>query len=832
MDIGPMSVPSKGGLALAALAVVLAAPMLADVGEASDHVADDEPHVLVQLANDDNRDRDVEVAIDGPDPWSEEVTVPAGETWTHRHPGEPGEYRVEVVVEDEDSQTRGSTKADTAGCHGPTLAPFRITDTGGIAVRGGGCEGLVPGFQALFEEALAARSADADERIDVPMPLDASEGRLLVWSDVAEPNWTEAASVPFAWIANTTFHDERGRELTGPELAYLTPSHAEGEASSGPLFEVEASSEGVEDRVRYAPADPDPVAKTRPVSSASSASASGASAEIRWEIRYDVRPTVVDCLYRNVLQGDALATGARVGDPCPGADLDASWWTGEPETQRGLTTVPQYGVDDAEDPRSVAKLVWAEGIPYPIQVDTITVGVDGDEADRFAANLTNLTRAGEPLAQDAAPRGPASIDRAPLAPLDGPQLRSAEAVPFPLADASQAARQDPTLTELQALLEDEDAVLAGAQLLPDEDTDAGEARTLTWTLAYTAPDEGPILVECQRPVGQAQGNALAPPAAECRETDQPREAADHLTQVPARGTQALPSQAATWDAALDRWRLLDPDNASAPLELARYQPLADENSRGPRTAQFAVGTPGGQAQAGATGSSEVPTTVALALGSGETLTHTTGVKSHQGLTQPADALSSAASAGPGGEGIRFGGGDPVVGAATGAGLLGLIALAVWALYSRLQGDEVLAHDTRQQIRDLVEVEPGIHGSAIARQVDANERTVEHHVDVLVREDVLAELERGGYNHYFVQGQHSPKRMQALASLQRGKAEAVYEAVRQDPGLDTTTLAERAEISKAYASKLVSQLVDVGLVDKVREGRRSRLYANPVSEGGD
>lgn len=808
-------------LALAALALVLAAPLAADVVQADDHVDEDEPHVLVRVENEGAQEREAEITIEGPTPWSGQARVGAHETWEHRRAGEPGSYHVEVVHEDEDSRARGSTNAVTEGCQGPSLTTFTLTDTGGISVRGGGCQGEVAAFPSLLEEALEALSADGDGLIDIPLPMDASQGRMLLWDDVAEPDWEEAAELPFAWIANASFHDERGRTVEGVELAYITPYHAEGQAS-GPLFEAEASSEDMEDRVRYAPGDPDPVSRTRPASSTVSSSPSSASAELRWEIRYDPPPGFGDCLLRNAQQGNALEASERLDGPCLAAGEEITWWTGEQRPHRGFTTIVQYGVDDLEEPSGVVKLVWADGLPYPIEAEMISA----NDGDRRAMKLTNLTQAGQPLAEEPMPREPAPIPQAPLAPLEGPALRGADRVPLPLAEASQAAQQDPRLTELQDLLANDEAILAGASLAPDEDTDAGEARVLTWVLAYTAPDEGPVLVACQRPTGHVQGTILSPPSADCRELDRAPSHAEHLRELPAVGLEALPSQSATWDAALDRWRLLDPGNASAPLELASYDPIADQTRQAPREAQLMVGTPGQDAQAGPSEASQAPATVAIALDDGETIAHTTGVKSHQGLTDPAAALSSTAAAGPGGARL-LADADPLVGAAAGASLLGLLALAVFALYSRLQDEEVLAHDTRRQIRDLVEAEPGIHASAIARRVDANDRTVEHHIDVLVREDVLTVLERGGYNHHFVQGQHTPKEMQALASLQRGRAEEVYEAVRQDPGVDLSTLADRAGISKPYASKLVSQLVCVGLVDRVREGRSARLYANEL-----
>lgn len=817
---------SRGYAVALAVAVVLGTPVLAQAAQASEHADEEEPHLLVRVENDGDQAQDVNVTVEGPRDWARDATVSPGKTWEKRIDGPQGVYDVTVTLGGDNPGSFSRLAADTEGCAGPFLFPFTV---GGGFVQDGdpGCLGTPTRFIELVDEATRARDAEGGDAIRVPRPTDATQGQFASWGRLASPNWTNASKLPFEWLPNATFPNEWGQEVQGAEVVFDPPTLAMAGAAT-PLFTSTASTQEVQNRLRYEGDDWRPVAGTGPVFASARVSLVQTSSEVRWEITYtpDVGPTT--CLFRSPVQGTQVAPGQDdVPSPCPDLfdDTKLDWWTGPPSQHRGFEAVLTFGLDDPENPTRVAKAVWAEGVAYPLVLELFVLDEDGTHDLHLARNLTHLETAGEPVGASTSPDAVPRFDEGPLNPLQGPALQDRNRVPFPLSQAVEAAQRDPTLSV--DLLGEDDVALAGATLGTPGDHDAGSVRELAWTMAFTTNDEGPAFVECRQAHGRVDGRPLSSPVARCEELDEPPAYAPRLDEVAHVGADQLPSRSVSWDVALDRWALLDPDNASAPATVASYRaPGALERLSIPG-GRLTVGAAGSDPEPGPVDSDDVPTTVTIGLGDGATRSYRTGVKTVQGLANPGDALSPSAAQPP----VQEPGLDPgsrlVAKTAAGAGLLGLLAFGAFALYSRLTREEVLADDTRQQIRQLVGREPGIHAREIGRRVDANERTVEHHLDILVREEVLSTLERGGYKHFFVKGDHTPREMQALASLRRGKAETVYENIRQQPGVGLTELAQRAEISKPYASKLVGQLVDVGLVDKVREGRRSKLYANDL-----
>jgi DNA-binding transcriptional ArsR family regulator len=82
------------------------------------------------------------------------------------------------------------------------------------------------------------------------------------------------------------------------------------------------------------------------------------------------------------------------------------------------------------------------------------------------------------------------------------------------------------------------------------------------------------------------------------------------------------------------------------------------------------------------------------------------------------------------------------GAVAAAGLLGLLAKAAAALFSRLTPERSLRHPLRQRLLDAVRAHPGIHERALARLAGEAPGTVRHHVGVLVRQGLATRVRDG------------------------------------------------------------------------------------------
>jgi DNA-binding transcriptional ArsR family regulator len=820
-----MRVARLGGLGLlgVTLAVLLAGAATAQVQP--NETRNDRPHLDMRFGNRGEEEQEFQIDVEGPFKRETTIQVPPGENRTIRLPAPHGAY--EVAIEDQSTQRDVVDPTPTSfpvypvtfnntGCPGTWLVNY--TFSGSVPVpEDNGCLAEPPSFTDLLERARQAAASDPTEHIAIPAPGNADAGRYRVWRNLLTPNATPGGNLTFSFTPNVSFADAWGRPVEGSKLVW----DRENPDIGGP-FTSEAPN-----RAYYRPAANQPLAYTEFFSFVGVATPEGTDETLTYLQQWDDTPGEPACVLRSPVQDRALTLDE---DPIRAQVCQAGPWTpGEDTTLRGFDAYPLYNVETDGERVTVHRLVLADSITYPLAYERFAAG-GAETADHVAYRLTHLNQTPSPPrpTPDEPSARTGSVPTGPVHELDGPQLGAdTDRFPLTLAEASQAARTDPRLTDLQSLLENSQAVLSGAKLGRLE---AGhqEADRLGWWLVYTAPDGGEVTVLCQRPA-PANRTVETPlsrpdaPAAECDEdADRPIFAGEANPPEPV-GPDAIPETAATFGAALERWAMLDPDAHEEPVVSAIYRPWTTETRPDP---QLGVGRSLETATSAVVSSSRSGSGAIVDLETGRTLTQQFSQRETFGLVgEPAPLATSDANAPDGSDEVPV-----LVGSAAGLGLLGLLAYVATSgglsgLYARITGRETLEHLTRQAIVNLLDETPGLHENAIGRRVDANERTVEHHLDMLVREDVLATLERGGYKHYFVNGRHAPREMQALATLRRGRAEEIYELVRNRPGIGVSELAEAADVSKPYASKLVNRLVDAGLVDKVREGRSVELFVN-------
>ena len=160
--------------------------------------------------------------------------------------------------------------------------------------------------------------------------------------------------------------------------------------------------------------------------------------------------------------------------------------------------------------------------------------------------------------------------------------------------------------------------------------------------------------------------------------------------------------------------------------------------------------------------------------------------------------------------------------------VGILAWAHWprikpfvlALFTRLERPRILDHRVRQEIRELVASDPGIHARAIMTALDLAEGQTRYHLNVLVREKVLSSM---GTN-YFVHGKYSPNQMRVVLALRNPSLERLLNLVRANPELTIGELAQRLQHSHSSVSKLARELEHIGLVETRKTGRTVRLVA--------
>jgi predicted transcriptional regulator len=192
------------------------------------------------------------------------------------------------------------------------------------------------------------------------------------------------------------------------------------------------------------------------------------------------------------------------------------------------------------------------------------------------------------------------------------------------------------------------------------------------------------------------------------------------------------------------------------------------------------------------------------------------------------AVPGSLPEGPGGDGASPG----AAAVAVGVGGLAAFALVVYrwptikygfvGLFTRLVKPKILDHDVRAQIHELVQSDPGIHASAVARRLELAGGQTRYHLSVLRREGLLTLVRMDGTRHYFPTGKFPPDRMRAIAALRSPANRRIYEAIRAAPGRSVKSTAEAASVAPSTVVRAAGRLARAGLVRRRRDGRTVRL----------
>ena len=137
-------------------------------------------------------------------------------------------------------------------------------------------------------------------------------------------------------------------------------------------------------------------------------------------------------------------------------------------------------------------------------------------------------------------------------------------------------------------------------------------------------------------------------------------------------------------------------------------------------------------------------------------------------------------------------------------------------YTKWAGDDPLEHDTRAELYDLLQADPGTYLSAFveASALDASLGTVRYHLRILEREGLVTSTKVGGKRRYYPIGT-SPDALDI--ALESAATRAILQELTASP--DTVSgLADRIDRDPSTVSHHLSRLDDDGLVERERDGQ--------------
>jgi DNA-binding transcriptional ArsR family regulator len=170
-------------------------------------------------------------------------------------------------------------------------------------------------------------------------------------------------------------------------------------------------------------------------------------------------------------------------------------------------------------------------------------------------------------------------------------------------------------------------------------------------------------------------------------------------------------------------------------------------------------------------------------------------------------------------------------ASTGVGTwAGWSALRKWgwmgssaAGFSRIDDSELLEHPLRSQIFQVIQSNPGIHASGLARQVGAGWGTITHHLEKLEKGHLVATRKVNNQKCFFENGGTVSRQDMAIAGAVKGDtAGTIASYVMGHPMTSQKLMAESLGISPALVSFHVKKLMNLGVLEKVRHGKETLL----------
>jgi Uncharacterized protein conserved in archaea len=137
--------------------------------------------------------------------------------------------------------------------------------------------------------------------------------------------------------------------------------------------------------------------------------------------------------------------------------------------------------------------------------------------------------------------------------------------------------------------------------------------------------------------------------------------------------------------------------------------------------------------------------------------------------------------------------------------------------------DVLELDTRKEIFDYVQENPGVHFSQLKRDLEMETGLLQYHLDTLEEYDVLVSEDHQGKRRVFVAQALDEAERTVLSSLRYETTRHILLFLLEEGPARNRDIADTVGVSPPTVSWHISRLVDEAVVTEVTEGRTT-FYA--------
>lgn len=152
-------------------------------------------------------------------------------------------------------------------------------------------------------------------------------------------------------------------------------------------------------------------------------------------------------------------------------------------------------------------------------------------------------------------------------------------------------------------------------------------------------------------------------------------------------------------------------------------------------------------------------------------------------------------------------------------LLGQLGLS---LFGRVSDENLLEQPLRRRLLDIIESRPGIHASELCRSAGEPWGTVQYHLSLLHRSEMVTAIEAGRERHFFP-AEVDPARARLLALLHQGRRQEIARFIRDHPGARQVDICQAVDVSRKTFRSSIEPLVVAGLVHERRGLQNNRYF---------
>lgn len=137
-------------------------------------------------------------------------------------------------------------------------------------------------------------------------------------------------------------------------------------------------------------------------------------------------------------------------------------------------------------------------------------------------------------------------------------------------------------------------------------------------------------------------------------------------------------------------------------------------------------------------------------------------------------------------------------------------------------NDLLDQPMRRRLVDLIASRPGIHASELCREAGEPWGTVQYHLSLLHKGELVRAVEAGRERRFFPSG-IDPGRARLLALMNQGRRPEVAQFIREHPGTRQVDVCDALDLSRKTFRNSVAPLVAENLVQEKRGLQNNRYF---------